>query len=83
MSPGHLSALCRATLRRSAGGVVRQRLTLEARRLLAHSDLTAAEVGFRLGFDDPAYFARFFRRETGQPPTRFRAGATSGPLTSA
>ena len=52
---------------------MRQRLTLEAKRLMAHSDLTAAQVGFRLGFEDPAYFARFFRSEASQPPTTFRA----------
>lgn len=75
VTPGHLSALCRASLRESAGRVVRRRIALEARRLLAHSELTAAEVGFRLGFDDPAYFARFFRREAGRPPTAFRARA--------
>lgn len=79
ISPGHLSALCRRTLRRSASRVVRERLTLEARRLLAHSDLTAAQVGFRLGFEDPAYFARFFRREAGLPPTAFRARASAQP----
>jgi AraC family transcriptional regulator, transcriptional activator of pobA len=77
VSPGHLNALCRATLRCSASRVVRQRLTLEAKRLLAFSDMTAAEVGFRLGFEDPAYFARFFRREAGQPPTAFRARSTA------
>jgi AraC-like DNA-binding protein len=79
VTPGHLSALTRAWLRRSASRVVRQRLTLEARRLLAHSDLTAAQVAFRLGFDDPAYFARFFRRETGLAPTTFRALQKPGP----
>lgn len=73
VSPGHLSALCRSAIRASASRIVRQRLTHEARRLLAHSELTAAQVGFRLGFDDPAYFARFFRREAGRPPTAFRA----------
>jgi len=83
VSPGHLNALCRGGLRRSASHVVRQRLTLEAKRLLAHSDLTAAQVAFRLGFEDPAYFARFFRREAGVPPTAFRARATSSPVTSA
>jgi AraC-like DNA-binding protein len=63
--------------------VVRQRLTLEAKRLLAHSDLTAAQIAFGLGFEDPAYFARFFRREAGLPPTAFRARATSKAVTSA
>lgn len=73
MSPGHLNALCRKGRRRSASVLVRERLTLEAKRLLAHSELTAAEIAFRLGFEDPAYFARFFRREAGVPPTTFRA----------
>jgi AraC family transcriptional activator of pobA len=72
VSPGHLNALCRGALRQSAGQLLRRRLTLEAKRLLAHSELTAAEVGFALGFEDPAYFARFFRREAGVPPTAFR-----------
>jgi AraC-like DNA-binding protein len=78
VSPGHLNVLCRGTLRESASRVVRRRLTLEAKRLLTHSDLTAAEVGFALGFEDPAYFTRFFRREVGEPPTRFRVRATGG-----
>jgi len=78
VSPGHLNALCRSTLRECASRVLRRRLTLEAKRLLAHSDLTAAQVGFALGFEDPAYFTRFFRREAGEPPTRFRARATAG-----
>jgi AraC-like DNA-binding protein len=77
VSPGHLNALCRGALRRSASRVVRERLTLEAKRLLAHSDLTAAQIAFGLGFDDPAYFARFFRREAGRAPTAFRASATA------
>src|SRR5262249_19001807 len=72
VSPGHLSALCRSALRESAGRVVRRRIALEARRLLAHSQLTAAQVGFALGFEDPAYFARFFRRETGRAPSAYR-----------
>ena len=73
VSPGHLGALCRRQLGRSAGACVRARITLEARRLLLHTDMTAAEVGDRLGFADAAYFGRFFRRETGSAPGAFRA----------
>jgi AraC family transcriptional activator of pobA len=77
VSPGHLNALCRKRRRTSASALVRERLTLEAKRLLVHSDLTAAEIAFRLGFEDPAYFARYFRREAGSPPTTFRARRTT------
>jgi len=72
VSPGHLNVLCRVHARRSAGASIRARLVAEARKLLLHSELTAAEIGQRLGFDDAAYFARFFRRETGVAPGEFR-----------
>jgi AraC-like DNA-binding protein len=73
LTPGHLSALCRRQVGRSAGACVRDRLALEAKRLLLHTDMTAAQVADRLGFEDPAYFARFFKRETGAPPSVYRA----------
>jgi AraC family transcriptional activator of pobA len=73
VSPGHLSALCRAHLGTSAGALIRRRLTLEAQRLLLHGELSAAEIAHQLGFEDPSYFARFFRREAGVAPIAFRA----------
>jgi len=73
VSPGHLNALCRTHARSSAGAMIRARIVIEARKLLLYSELTAAGVGEKLGFADPAYFARFFRRETGAAPARFRA----------
>lgn len=72
ITPGHLNTLCRTTLRKSAGSCVRERLVLEAKRLLLYSDLTAAGIAQSLGFDDPSYFVRFFRREAGLAPGRFR-----------
>ena len=51
---------------------MRERLALEARRQILHTDLTAAEIGYSLGFKDPAYFARFFKRATGLSPTTYR-----------
>jgi len=50
-----------------------RRTVLEARRLLAHTDLPAAAVGARLGFPDPANFAKYFRHRTGVTPGEFRA----------
>lgn len=74
LTPGHLSALCRRHLGCPAGQVIHDRIALEARRLLRHTDLPAASVGYRLGFADPAYFSRFLRRETGLSPTDLRHG---------
>ncbi|WP_207101751.1 helix-turn-helix transcriptional regulator, partial [Paracoccus shandongensis] len=47
-------------------------LMTEARRLLAFTRLPIAEIGHRLGFDDPPYFSRRFRVATGQSPSEYR-----------
>ena len=77
ISPGHLNALCQQTLSTSASVLIRERIALEARRLLLYSDLSSTQIADRLGFDDPAYFTRFFRREVGVTPSRFRMRGTS------
>jgi len=41
-------------------------------RLLIETDLTAAEVGQRVGYDDPGYFVRFFRRTHSTTPLAWR-----------
>lgn len=71
---GHLNYLAKRHLGRTAGVLIRERLTIEAKRQLRHTDAAVAEVGYALGFKDPAYFARFFRRATGASPTEFRDG---------
>lgn len=50
-----------------------QRRMLEARRLLAYSALSVAEVGYAVGFSDPAYFTRAFTLEVGLSPRAYRA----------
>ncbi|HEU5107753.1 MAG TPA: helix-turn-helix transcriptional regulator, partial [Micromonosporaceae bacterium] len=60
---------------RSAKQVIDDRAALEARRLLACTDLPIAEIGQRLGFPEPTNFGRFFHREVGCSPGAFRARA--------
>ncbi|GGK84212.1 helix-turn-helix domain-containing protein [Mangrovihabitans endophyticus] len=62
---------------RTAKQVVDDRVALEARRLLACTPLSVAEVGRRLGFAEPTNFGRFFHREVGASPGVFRTNATS------
>jgi AraC family transcriptional regulator, transcriptional activator of pobA len=71
VTPGYLNALCRSQLHLNAGAVIRARIALEARRMLLYSNNSAARVAHLLGFQDPSYFTRFFRREVGQSPTQF------------
>ena len=44
-----------------------------AKILLTKTELPISEIGARVGFPDPNYFAKIFRRETGVTPSRFRA----------
>ncbi|MEV4702180.1 AraC family transcriptional regulator [Actinoplanes sp. NPDC049316] len=62
---------------RTAKQVVDDRVALEARRLLACTTLSVAEIGRRLGFGEPTNFGRFFHREVGVSPGAFRAGLGS------
>jgi len=73
VTANHLNDLIRAETGRSAGSIIRQRRLLDAKRLLSHSELGVAEIGYEVGFEDPSYFGRFFRRETGLTPAEFRA----------
>lgn len=59
-------------LGKSAGSVIQERCLTEAKRLLAHSALPVSEIAYRLGYDDPNYFARFFRQKAGLAPGKFR-----------
>lgn len=52
--------------------IINERLSLEAKRLLAYSDKNVSEVGFELGFEDPSYFVKFFKREVNMLPSDFR-----------
>jgi AraC family transcriptional activator of pobA len=72
MSEGRLNRLCRAQRERSAFELLQQRLLREARRRLAYVGMSVAQVARELGFRDPAYFCRFFKRHTGLSPSRFR-----------
>jgi AraC-like DNA-binding protein len=71
VSANHLNDVIRWETKRSAGGIIRQRRLLDAKRLLSHSELSVSEIGYRLGFH-PSYFGRFFRKGTGSSPAAFR-----------
>lgn len=56
----------------SPGQLIRQEIIFEAKRRLANTELTTAEVGYTLNFEDTSYFSRFFKRETGKNPSNYR-----------
>lgn len=57
----------------SASELIRNRLIVESKRLLVHTNQTAGEISNHIGFKDSSYFGRFFKREVGLTPKDFRA----------
>ncbi len=78
VSETHLNRICRAAMGRSALGVIHDRVIAEAARDLAFTTLKVNEIGQSLGFEDPAYFSRFFTKAAGRSPRAYRAAGRSG-----
>jgi AraC-like DNA-binding protein len=72
VSSKRLNEITRACLGKTVSQMARDAVLTEAQRALAHSDESIKMISYRLGFDDPSYFSRFFRREAGQTPSSFR-----------
>ena len=72
ITPSHLNTVCRRLADKSALDVVHARLILAARRQLVYTEKNIAGIAYHLGFSDPSYFTRFFRRATGLTPAAFR-----------
>lgn len=67
-----LNDAVKRTLGRTAGQLVQDRLVLEAKRLLSNTDKGVADIAFQLGFEDHAYFSRFFKKHTQLTPGEFK-----------
>jgi len=75
VSAGQLTRLCRELLGMSSLDVINGRVLHEAQRELIYSSLGIKQIAAELGFEDEAYFGRFFRKQTGLRPTEFRLHA--------
>jgi AraC-like DNA-binding protein len=67
-----LTRACRIATGKTAKRLIDERVALEAKRLLADTRLTAAQIGTRLGFSEPTNFAKFFARVVGSTTREFR-----------
>ncbi|RBL94124.1 AraC family transcriptional regulator [Chitinophaga flava] len=72
ITPGHLNNICQELLGTSAGDMIRNRIVLEAKRMLIHLDMTVTEIAYSLNFKDNSYFCKFFKNQTGLSPESFR-----------
>lgn len=75
----HLNRQLRAEAGMTVGDAIQRARRTRCEDLLRHSDWSVGEVGAAVGFDDQNYFARWFRKQTGQSPKRWRE-VMAGPL---
>ncbi|MEJ5056083.1 AraC family transcriptional regulator [Sphingobacterium sp. MYb382] len=67
-----LSDLTNQLLGKNPSQMIQERIVLEAKRLLLHSEMNVNQVAYRLGFDDASYFVKYFKKHTQVSPTEFR-----------
>lgn len=72
LSAGHFSELIKKQSGKTPIEHIHDRLLLEAKRLLFHTDASAKEIAFQLGFEEASYFNRFFKRLASTTPLNYR-----------
>jgi len=72
ITPNHLNALCKDQVGISAGEVIRNRIILEAKRLLINPEASISDISYALNFNDNSYFTKFFKKHVGVTPEEFR-----------
>jgi AraC-like DNA-binding protein len=84
VSVDHLTATIKDRTGRPPRDIIADRVILEAKRLLTHTDLNVSEIAEHLQFSEPTHFARFFRRHAGCAPLQFRRSSlrASSPVTT-
>ncbi|MEH6443713.1 MAG: 4-hydroxyphenylacetate catabolism regulatory protein HpaA [Oceanospirillaceae bacterium] len=80
ITEARLNNVCRRLSGLPSKRLIMDRLVQESRRLLRFSSMSVTEIGYHLGFKDPAYFARFFRRNAGVTASEFRENKNTLPI---
>lgn len=77
LSPRYLSDLLKQETGKTAIELIHISLISEAKNLLKSADQTVAEIAYNLGFENPPYFSRLFKKEVGVSPNQFKRQAAS------
>ena len=72
VSEKQLNDICNRRFNCGLKKILQDRLMQEARKLLLSSELSVAEIGYKLNFEDNSYFNKVFKNKTGLTPKRFR-----------
>lgn len=72
ITPKRMNEILKQTIGKTITQLVHDRLVLEAKRELVYGDLSIKDIGYILGFEDPSYFSRFFKKYTGTEASKFK-----------
>ncbi|HUH46405.1 MAG TPA: helix-turn-helix domain-containing protein [Arenibacter sp.] len=72
ITPNYLTTTVKKLTGKSAKDLIQERLLVESKSLLKFSGLDIAEIAYRLNFQEPTHFARFFKKLSGTTPNKFR-----------
>ena len=72
ITPGHLNKVCLQHLKKNASMIIKERIMLEAKRLIIYSGKTITEIAYELHFTDSSNFSRFFSSMQQEAPVEFR-----------
>ena len=71
ITSNHLNKVTKSVLNKSSSSIINEMLILEAKVLIHQDNQNIGELAYSLGFEDPSYFGRFFKKHTGHTPTEF------------
>lgn len=71
MSEKHLNRITKSSFDKTSTELIGERVLLEAKRMLMHSEFNVTQIGEELGFNESSYFIRFFKKHTGTTPLTF------------
>ncbi|WP_111671908.1 helix-turn-helix domain-containing protein [Algoriphagus litoralis] len=72
VTPKNLSKKIGLISKSTPNDIIKNRIILESKRLLAHTQMTVKEIAYNLNYEDDAYFVRFFQKHSGLTPLSFR-----------
>lgn len=72
ISSGHLNRICKKVSGNSPTDIIIEYFISEAKNQLADFSISIAQISFELGFEEPNYFTRLFKKKTGISPRTYR-----------
>jgi AraC family transcriptional regulator, transcriptional activator of pobA len=70
--PNHLNAVCKEVVGKTASELLQDSILLQAKSLIKNSEYSMKEIAYQLGYEEPNYFFRFFKKHIGLTPSEFK-----------